>query len=196
MHLSEVFQVSSGQQVSTQPNDEYLPLSSPINLLQLSDFNDDGQAYYPLRTQLTSIPLAADKHLLEVGQVLLTAKGARLFATCVQPEWLPALASTSFFVLTPLETLLLPEFLALVLNLPTTRETLWSLFTITTIPTLSRRSLLTLVLPLPDHLPSLLAQRNAVELLQLWHQEKELTSRYLQMREKVISHTLNNFLTA
>ncbi|AMR29538.1 hypothetical protein A0257_22195 [Hymenobacter psoromatis] len=194
MHLSEAFTVSSGQQVSTQPTADYRPLAEPVNLLQLSDFNDDGQPYQPFRTQLTSLPPAAEKHLLEAGQLLLTAKGARLFTTYVRPDWLPALASTSFFVLTPQVPHLLPEFLALVLNLPDAREALRSLFATTTIPTLSRRSLLALALPLPNPLPPRPVQQRAVELLHLWHQEKSLLLRYLPLREQRVHSQLQQLV--
>lgn len=193
MQLHELVNIASGLQVSTLPAADYQPVPKPVQLLQLSDFSDDGVPLPPFRNQVTSLPPSADKHLLRPGQVLLTAKGARLFATCVQPDWLPALASTSFFVLTVEDSRLLPEYLTLLLNMPTTRETFWALFTTTTIPTLSRRSLLTLELP---ELPPLAHQHRAVEFHRLWLREKALTTSYLTYREQLVFGSLTRFITA
>jgi len=193
MLLNHLVQIASGLQVSSLTEVDYQPVPKPVQLLQLSDFSNYGQPLPPFRNQLTSLPPAADKHMLRPGQVLLTAKGARLFAACVQPDWLPAIASTSFFVLTIEVPSLMPEYLALLLNMPTIRDNLWALFTTTTIPTLNRRSLLTLELP---ELPPLIKQQRAVEFLRLWHREKALTDNYLATREQLVFATINRFITA
>lgn len=59
------------------------------------------------------------KHLLKPGDVLFAAKGTKNFAAVYSSE-LPAVASTTFFVLTSDSSVLLPEYLAWKLNDPST----------------------------------------------------------------------------
>ena len=79
MLLNHLVQIASGLQVSSLTEADYQPVPKPVQLLQLSDFSSYGQPLPPFRNQLTSLPPAAEKHMLRPGQVLLTAKGARLF---------------------------------------------------------------------------------------------------------------------
>lgn len=199
-HLVDIY---TGYHISTQPLDGYQSVDESFAYLQLSDFTEDGQRVAPeAKVYLEQVPPAALSRQLSSGQVLLAAKGARLFATCVRPEWLPAVASPSFFVLSVNEpNKLLPEFLALVLNLPDTREALRARLSTTTIPTLNRRDLLDLELLASPHgtaptpLPPMPQQRQVVELQQLWFQEKALTLRYLQAREQIINNIITHHFT-
>ena len=198
MHLASEADIYTGYHVSTQPLDDYRLVEQPLAYLQLSDIKDGGQRSAPeAKVYLSHVPLAALNRQLTPGQVLLAAKGARLLATCVQAEWLPAIASPSFFVLSVKNPdKLLPEFLALVLNLPETREALRARLSTTTIPTLNRRDLMDMELLAspqgdgPTSWPSLARQKQAVELHNLWLQEKDLTTRYLQAREQVIYNSI------
>ncbi len=208
MLLAKVASLYTGYPVSTQPLDDYIPVEQPLAYPQLSDFTADGQpVVYDDRGELQAkvyleqVPPAALHRQLQPGQILLAAKGARMLAVCVRPEWLPALASPSFFVLAVHEpSRLLPEFLTLLLNLPATREALRARLSATTVPTLNRRDLLDLELPgppgtPPNYLPSLAQQRQALELHQLWLLEKDLTSRYLQAREQIVYNAITNNFT-
>ena len=198
MLLASQVEIAVGYQIATQPLDDYKPVPEPLAYFQLSDFNDYGQRVsQEAKVYLKQVPPAALNRLLVPGQILLAAKGARLLAACVRPEWLPAIGSPSFFVLSvhkPEE--LLPDFLTLVLNLPETREALRARLTGTTIPTLNRRDLLEVELlasptaPPPRQWPSHKEQQQAVDLHNLWLQEKALTTRYLQAREQVIYNTI------
>lgn len=206
MTLSAIADVAAGLHISpADANAEgYQLLDQHLTYFQLSDFTDDGRLVpdKPL-TYLTAAPPAAQRRLLKAGDVLLPAKGARSMAAAVAESWLPAVASSSFYVVTIHDqNQCLPEFLALVLNLPATREELRrrvsSAITAPSLsrgaltqPALNRRDLLSLPLlaqgnALAPAWPSLLLQRQAVTLLGLWHQEKALTARYLQVREQVV----------
>jgi hypothetical protein len=203
MLLAKETTIYTGYQVSTQPLDDYQPVEQPLAYFQLSDFTDDGQRVAPeAKIYLEQAPPAALHRQLVPGQVLLAAKGARLLAACVQPEWLPALASPSFFVLSVNDSdHLLPEFLTLVLNLPDTREALRARLSTTTIPTLNRRDLLDLELLASPHAaaptgpPPIQQQQQAIALHNLWLQEKALTIRYLQAREQVIYTAITTSIT-
>lgn len=212
MTISDIADVTAGLHVSPgeATNEGYQPLSRPLAYLQLSDFNDDGLKLLKevkAPTYLSAAPLSVQRRLLEPGQVLLPAKGGRLVAAVVAEDWLPAIASSSFFVLTVLDPArCLPEFLALVLNLPTTREELRRRLSATiiapsanrravTVSALNRRDLLTLPLltetDAPDsYWPSVQEQHQAVTLYSLWLQEKELATRYLHTREQLIITSL------
>ena len=216
MTLSDIADVTAGIHVSpAEANAEgYQPLDQPLTYFQLSDFTDDGRRVPDkLPTYLTAAPPAAQRRLLKAGDVLLPAKGARLMAATVAASWLPAVASSTFYIITLHDQAhCLPEFLALVLNLPATREELRrrvsSAITAPSLnrgalaqPALNRRDLLSLPLlneagASAPHWPYLQLQHQAVTLLGLWHQEKALTARYLQTREQVIygaiNQTINN----
>ena len=201
MTISELAEVTSGLHVSpSEPNAEgYKALTKPITYLQLSDFNNDGQKIPDKPpTYLHAAPQQALKRLLEPGQVLLPSKGARFISAAILEEWLPALASPSFFVLTLRNPeICLPEFLALILNLPETREELRARIRTTTIPTLNRGDLLEMpllsgqVTAIP-YWPTIRQQKQAVELHSLWLKEKDLATRYLQTREQFIYNFITN----
>ncbi|MDQ2773085.1 MAG: hypothetical protein M3Y54_21585 [Bacteroidota bacterium] len=210
MLISDIADVAAGIHISpAEANAEgYQPLDQPLNYFQLSNITDDGlRASDHPPTCLTTAPPAAQRRLLKAGDVLLPAKGARLMAAAVAESWLPAVAASSFYVITLRDhTHCLPEFLALVLNLPATREELRrrvsSAITAPSLnrgalaqPALNRRDLLSLPLltdgsAAPLHWPSLQMQRQAVTLLSLWHQEKTLVARYLQTREQVVHNAI------
>jgi hypothetical protein len=157
-------------------------LAGTCVILQLADFTDEG-ALLPdslrVRIPLDEVP---HQHRLQTGDVLLAAKGARLLATHVEPDWLPAAAATTFLVLrvsTPDDCL--PAFLALWLNQPATRVILQSRLSATSVPTLNKRDVLDL--PLPGILPQLAEQRRLLELNQLRLQEKQFALRLIRARE-------------
>lgn len=175
LHLGEFTSVSAG----FAPKDT--SLNGDCAVLQLADFTTDGslQSDAPrVRVPLNGVPL---HHLLQAGDVLLAAKGARLLAACVEPHWLPAAAATTLLVLRPDPAVCQPEFLALWLNQPATRLALQSRMSATSVATLNKRDLLDL--PMPGHLPSLEGQRRLVELNHLRLEEKRLALRLTMMRE-------------
>ena len=169
-------------------------LAGTCAILQLADFTDEG-ALLPnslrVRISLDEVP---HQHRLQVGDVLLAAKGARLLATHVEPDWLPAAAATTFLVLRVTTTGgCLPAFLALWLNQPATRLALQSRLSATSVPTLNKRDVLDL--PLPGSLPQLVEQHRLLELNQLRLQEKQLALHLIRARETEF-HALFAFHTS
>ena len=150
-------------------------------LLQVASFGDEGQLLPGAPVVSVAVEQVPAQHQLRAGDVLLTAKGARLVAACVEAAWLPAAAATTLLVLRLRTAACLPEFLALWLNQPATRAALQRRLSATTVPTLNKRDLLEVVLP--GNLPSLANQQRLLRLQQLRLEEKEVTMRLLHVRE-------------
>jgi len=69
-----------------------------IVYLQAKHFNENGQLVSSLHPDL-QVENISGKHLLQHGDVLFAAKGKKNFATWYESKNLPAVASTSFFVI-------------------------------------------------------------------------------------------------
>lgn len=83
--------------------------------LQSKHFDEEGQiaqTLYP-EVPITDIP---DRHILQEGDVLLIAKGAKNNAWVYQELSDPAVASTSFFVIQIKKEIISPQYLAWFLN--------------------------------------------------------------------------------
>lgn len=155
--------------------------SDTCELLQLANFDDEGVLLPDLSRTNISLTEVPQHHRLKTGDVLLAAKGARLFATHVEADWLPATAATTFLVLRLTTDTCLPKFLALWLNQPATRSALRSRLSATSVPTLNKRDVLEL--PLPGYLPPLLTQQHLIELNHLRLEEKRLALTLTRTRE-------------
>ncbi len=66
--------------------------------LQSKHFDEYGQLHAVLHPDLLADSIS-EKHLLKDGDVLFAAKGTKNFATVYEKHNLPAVASTSFFVI-------------------------------------------------------------------------------------------------
>lgn len=69
-----------------------------IVYLQAKHFNENGQLIGLLHPDLLAESISG-KHLLQPGDILFAAKGTKNFAAWYESKNLPAVASTSFFVI-------------------------------------------------------------------------------------------------
>jgi hypothetical protein len=100
------------------------PLSmGEVVYLQSKHFDEQGNLSANLHPDLSIEDISA-KHLLRAGDVLFAAKGTKNFAAVYEEHNLPAVASTSFFVIRLLSSDVLPEYMAWFLNNPNTQASL------------------------------------------------------------------------
>lgn len=92
-----------------------------VNYLQARQFDDLGMLIN-LSYEYINIDQKSEPHLLKDGDVLFVGKGSRLFAWCYRKQFGSAVASSIFFVITPDTSIVYPEYLAAILNLPQTKN--------------------------------------------------------------------------
>ncbi|MDR9443169.1 MAG: restriction endonuclease subunit S [Schleiferiaceae bacterium] len=155
--------------------------SGNIPYLQAKHFDDWGHVSTPIDTCIPSNGKTRD-HLLEDGDVLLAGKGLRRFAWTYTEDFGPAIASSIFFVIKPDPSRVVPQFLALLLNLPESRSHFQTLGAGSSVPSIRKSELLNFALELPP-LPD---QERMVRL-------KELHDQDLQLSHKIIDAKRNLF---
>ena len=158
------------------------PLSmGEVVYLQSKHFGEQGDLLANLHPDL-SIEDISVKHLLRVGDVLFAAKGTKNFAAVYVEHNLPAVASTSFFVIRLLGSDLLPEYLAWFLNNPSTQASLKAKAMGTSIPSISKQVLEDLEITIP----SIDKQKSVVLISKLRLQEKKIQMKLESLRDKKI----------
>lgn len=155
--------------------------------LQSKHFNENGELNTDLYPDLPAEDIVK-KHILKNGDVLFAAKGAKNFAAVFENHNLPAVASTSFFVLRINDEKILPHYLAWFLNHPATMAILKGQAIGTSIPSISKQVLEALEIPVPD----LKIQEAIIQLNKLRKKEKVLKQRIETLREKQIQQQIIN----
>ena len=149
--------------------------------LQVKHFDDNGllktEIYPDLRDDKVT-----EKHLLADGDILFAAKGSKNFAVVYENHNLPAVASTSFFVIRVAEKELLPKFIAWYLNQPDTLKKLKDQAIGTAIPSISKVTLEDLEIPVPEKL----VQHAVLEIASLIRKENDIQGRLKFLRESLI----------
>lgn len=151
--------------------------SGNLAVVQMKDVSDAGllDAGSYLRIKEVS---AHSRHLLKQGDVLLQSRGAKFPAGVVDAE-VHGIAALGLHVLRPGERLL-PEYLAWVMNHPTTREALRSIARGSYIPFLSKADLADLKVPVP----SIQTQRQIVEVARLEQETARLSAQLQNLRDE------------
>lgn len=129
-----------------------------------------------------------DKHILEPGDVIFSAKGNKNFAHCFKELASPAVGSTSFFRIKIITTLVLPEYLTWYLNHPNTIKYLQSFARGSRMPSITKDSILNLDMPVP----SIEKQQTILKIDQLRKQEQELRADLSSLRNALIQQSLIN----
>ena len=159
-----------------------------IVYLQAKYFDDNGLLTAILHPDLKRNNISK-KHLLQHGDVLFSSKGSKNFATWYEEKNLPAVASTSFFVIRLTEknhTVILPEFLAWSINQPEAQKFLKGKATGTAMASISKTALEELEI----FIPPLATQNQILLLTSLLRKEKELKARIEQLKEKNIQQQI------
>lgn len=164
------------------------PLSvGEVVYLQSKHFDENGNISTTLHPDLAHDDVS-DKHLLRDGDILFAAKGTKNFAALYEEHYLPAVASTSFFVIRLLNSKVLPEYLAWYLNNPNTQNFLKAQAIGTSIPSISKVVLEELEIPVPE----IEKQKAVVSISKLRWQEKNIFIKLESLRDKKILFQINN----
>lgn len=119
IELKEIVDIKFGFQGQPDANGD-------VAYLQVKQFNDDGILINDIDEKI-KVTEKAETHLLQRWDVLFVAKGNRLFAWCYADDSIPAIASSSFFVLRPKNRNVDSNYLAAILNAPQYRNALLQL---------------------------------------------------------------------
>ncbi len=96
--------------------------SGNIRYLQAIDYNNEGQLHLATKTTpMVSMEKSLEKHLLQAGDILFSAKGDNHYSIVFQPGDSPCIASTSFIVITIRDhekIRILPEYVCWYMNNP------------------------------------------------------------------------------
>lgn len=158
-----------------------------IVYLQSKHFDENGELTEILYPDL-NIDSKINKHLLEKGDVLFAAKGTKNFAAWYERDEIPAVASTSFFVIRLQDKNVLPGYLTWFLNHPSTQQLLKAHARGTSIASISKAVLSELKIPIPD----IRKQQLILNIYELRNKEKKLKQQIETLREKEIQQLLIN----
>jgi restriction endonuclease S subunit len=161
-----------------------------IVYLQSKHFNENGSLVSSLHPDLKAENIP-HKHLLQHGDVLFAAKGTKNFATWYESKNLPAVASTSFFVIRVqqyFQNKILPQFLVWSINQPASQKFLKGKAIGTSIVSISKSVLEELEISLPG----LQTQRAILKISQLRNSEKNIKQQIETLREKQIQQQIIN----
>ena len=156
--------------------------------LQTRHFDDSGRLQAALFPDLER-EKRLDKHLLKSGDVLFAAKGTRNFALHYEEKNVPAVASTSFFVIRLRHTAtntILPAYLAWSINHPKKMSYLKSLARGTSMVSISKSALAALEIEVPP----LHIQQMILKISELRHSEKELLERIEKLKEQCLQQQI------
>jgi restriction endonuclease S subunit len=155
--------------------------------LQSRHFDENGTLLENLHLDLL-IQDISERHLLREGDVLFAAKGTKNFAAVYEKHNLPAVASTSFFVIRLFDSNVIPAYLAWFLNNPNTQALLKAQAMGTSIPSISKLVLEELEIPVP----AIGKQKSVVSISKLRWQEKSIQSKLEALRDKKIQNQIIN----
>lgn len=129
----------------------------------------------------------ANKHLLKPGDVLFAAKGSKNFAALYQ-GYFPAVASTTFLVMSLRDRKILPEYLTWILNSPETLALLKRQAIGSSMVSISKAVLESLEISVP----SIEKQKQILAISKLSKTENELRMKIAELRQNQIQHQINN----
>ncbi len=158
-----------------------------IVYLQAKHFDENGELTETLYPDLDANS-KIHKHLLKIGDVLFAAKGTKNFAAWYENDNMPAVASTSFFVIRLHDKNVLPRYLTWFLNHPSIQALLKAQARGSSIASISKAVLSELEIPIPN----LQKQELILKIFELRNKEKNLKQQIENLREKEIQNLLIN----
>lgn len=180
--LKHIASIQTG--VFTKPTAE-----GEVVYLQAKYFDEAGQLCSSLHPDLMADSIS-ENHLLKQGDILFAAKGTKNFAAIFDLD-LPAVASTSFFVIrlnAENTNQILPEFLVWLINQPTTQNLLKGQAMGSSIVSISKGVLEELEISIPI----IQKQRLILTISKLRNKEVKLRQQIELLRDKQIQKQLSN----
>lgn len=161
-----------------------------IPYLQAKQFDSYGNMIMSPDTYLEA-DNKAQEQLLADGDVLFAGKGYKHFAWCYRSSFGMAIASTIFFVITPDESMVLPEYLTALLNNPKNQLYFQHLASGSSIPSIRKSELAEFKVPV---LP-LAVQTKLVDIYEL-HKKDALLTMELMARKSELYESVFDTLTS
>lgn len=180
MKLAEIASVQTGYFGRASTSKEVL-------YLQVKDFDEDLQLDSELSPEL-AIHDINEKHFLLDGDVLFAAKGANNFAVVYKHKGIPAVASTSFFVIRLTDKAILADYLAWFINSKGAMDYLRAFSKGTSTLSISIKTLKELEIMIP----SLKKQKNIINLVELRRKQKKINQEIDRLNELKIEQQLFN----
>lgn len=183
MKLSHVGQCHFG--LYAKPTD-----TGSVPYLQAKHFDDWGSITTPVDTFVEK-SAKTKSHFLEHGDILLVGKGLRNFAWAYKEDFGLAIASSTFFVLKIDTSRVLPEFLALILNLPESKSHFETLGAGSSVPSIRKSEVLNFAFELPP-MPS---QEQIARLKTLHDQDLQISHRIIDAKRNLFEAMVKKILT-
>lgn len=155
--------------------------------LQARHFDEHGELNAILHPDLKADNLTG-KHLLRDGDVLFAAKGGKNFAAVYENHNQPAVASTTFFVIRLSGDTVLPQYLAWLLNNPSSQSFLKRNALGSSMVSISKAVLDELEIVVP----SLHIQQCILEITRLGKKEKSILLKMAELRQTQIQKLIND----
>ena len=162
-------------------------LNGDVVYLQAKHFDEEGNVAAKLHPDLF-IEEISQKHFLQPGDIIFAAKGIKNFAAIFEAHNQPAVASTSFFVISLSDDGVLPEYLAWFLNHTETQKYLKTFARGTSIASISKSVLEDLEIPVPD----ISIQKTILKISELRKRERTLIREIDELKEQQIQQKIMN----
>lgn len=181
--LSDIVSIQTGLFAQTM-------VDGDIAYLQSKDFDDNDLLKVTLEPVLKADKIT-EKHLLKPGDVLFASKGTKNFAAVYEKKNIPAVASTSFFVIRikdEFRNKVLPEYLRWFMNQPISQRFLQGNAIGTAMPSISKSVLSELEISIP----TIERQKAILKIRELFKKENEIKQEITSLRELQIQHQIIN----
>lgn len=156
-----------------------------VSYLQVKQFDDSGNLIAPSDTFL-SYDNKVTTQMLKHGDVLFAGKGNKNFAWCYKNHFGDAVASTTFFVITPRHGEVLPEYLTAIFNQPAGQAYIGQLGLGSNIKSIRKKELEDMSIPV---IP-LEEQEKVVKITELQREENRLTQKLLTKKNELYESTI------
>jgi restriction endonuclease S subunit len=160
--ICHIASIQSGVYLKNDPEGDVI-------YLQVKDFYSDGNISDCLEASIKD-ENKLSKHLLCNGDLLFAAKGTSNFCTVYHESIGKAVASSSFFVIRPKQSIVNPEFLCWYLNTTTILKMLRANAVGTSIPSITK----SMIEEVEIHVPSLEKQKSIVLISRLQQRESKI----------------------
>jgi len=160
-----------------------------VDYYQLGHFDDHGRLARRPDEHL-KLNHKTDPHLLRDGDILFVGKGNRLFSWCFADNGYPAIASSAFFVIRPDVRVIVPEYLAAILNSAQSKSVFLQIGGGTNIFSIRKSELDAFQVPLP----SLDKQKRIAELAQLHQQEIDVVQQLITQKKNLYNAIISKLV--
>ena len=169
--LSEIAEIKSG-------NFFRAGNSGNVLLYNIADFSEKGRLIRQPKAVLNHNEVPK-KSLLNEGDILFAAKGPKNFAWLYSGSPLPAVASSSFYIIKIINNDILPEYLTWYLNQPAVLNQLKRKAMGTSLPLIRLADIKTL----PVVIPEMDKQKQIIRLSRLMEKENQIMSDLIKLKE-------------